>query len=251
MASWCTPISLAVAAIAAEPSVQRMASALTRGLRASLRHFLETASSRKSAVAPERSRATRTGIRSSPRLLRDAWPPRLRGARPGRWPMLERRKKVSSASTTPVSTSALTGWVSCKKQWRQRNAVEGATPNSAEAKRTISPRPSASSCCNHLAFFRNRASGVLLSALNVRWQARHLKRCKPLALPLRTIHVLAQCGQAGDWPRRSAGPSGKHGEPRDAVRSGRTAFQGCWPTAPARKLVCLPRESVLDCSFAA
>jgi hypothetical protein len=53
-----------------------------------------------------------------------------------------------------------------------------------------------------LAFFRNRASGVLLSALNVRWQARHLKRCKPLALPLRTIRVLAQCGQDSDWASR-------------------------------------------------
>jgi len=71
---------------------------------------------RKSAVAPDRSRATRTGIKSMPRSWRDACPPRLRDLRPVRWPLLERKKKVSSASTTPVSSNAFTGYADCKKR---------------------------------------------------------------------------------------------------------------------------------------
>ena len=105
----------AAPAIAAEPSVHRMASLWMRDLSAWLRQAMETASRRKSAVDPDRSRATSTGIKSMPRSLRDARPPRSRGLRPVRWPLLDRRKKVSSASTTPVSSDALTacakpGW---------------------------------------------------------------------------------------------------------------------------------------------
>jgi hypothetical protein len=88
--------------------------------------------------------------------------------------LLERRKKVSLASTTPVSAGDLTGWASCRNRCRQRNAVEGVKPSSAEARRMIGPRANRRSCCNHLAFMRNRASGVLLNALKVRWLARHL-----------------------------------------------------------------------------
>ena len=81
-----------------------------------LRQALDTVSNRKSAVASDRSRATRTGIKSMPRSWRDAHPPRLRDLRPVRWPLLKRKKKVSSASTTPVSCDALTGCANSKKQ---------------------------------------------------------------------------------------------------------------------------------------
>jgi hypothetical protein len=84
--SRCTPSSLAAAAMAGEPSGHGMASLWMWGLSAWLRQALDPVSIMKSAVAPDRCRATRIAISSMPRSLRGARPPpRWRGLRLAAW----------------------------------------------------------------------------------------------------------------------------------------------------------------------
>src|SRR3954453_6230904 len=117
-----------------------------------------------SAVWPAGSRAINAGPCSaeSPRRLARSprrWGRRSRGSSARchrRDPLYERRKKVSSASTTPASASrAASG--ALRKRCRQRKQVVMCTPQCAAARTSVMPAASASPYASQHSFLRSRA----------------------------------------------------------------------------------------------
>lgn len=72
-------------------------------------------------------------------------------------------------------------------------------PRNPAARCTVSPSAKPRVCSSYLPLRRSRASGVPDKALKILLQARHLKRCSPSAILLRSSRALLQCGHALVW----------------------------------------------------
>ncbi len=85
-------------------------------------------------------------------------------------PLNDSRTKVSSASTIPLSVLGLPTAGEQRNRCRQRKAVLGWTPQSSVVFTRLLPSIIAWARSSQRSFFRSRAIGVLVSALNVRPQ---------------------------------------------------------------------------------
>ena len=148
----------------------------------------------------------------------------------------------------PCSAQAWRRLGSCKKRWRQRNAVLQAMSSCRATWGMLRPWSSAWAYASHLPRRCSLLSGVPVSALKVLAQPRHRKRCRPRAKPFLTMWWRRNWGSgqalATQWPRwrllaLAARPTGPAAPCAGASSTGQwhASVEGIWVascSAPVR-----------------